>query len=131
MEHNGIKWYLTMIVSLTKLNRLAEEIDIEATFGGELVTLLLEGNFDEQFDNQIDLILKRLNEFVRNGSGWTVEKEVNLSVRIAAYKLTLGSSYIKSPKYIVNIHSLLNIVNNDEKCFIWSVLASIYHPKSY
>ena len=130
-EHNGIKWHLTMIVLLTKLNRLAEEIDIEATFSGELVTLLLEGDFDEQFDDQVDIILKRLNEFVRNGSGWTVERVVNLSVRIAAYKPTSGSNYIKSPKYIVNKHSVLNIVNKDEKCFIWSVLASIYYPKSH
>ena len=91
-EHNGIKWHLTMNVLLTKLNRLAEEIDIEAMFSGESVTLLLEGDFDEQFDDQVDLILKRLNEFVRNGSGWTVERVVNLSVRIAAYKPTSGSS---------------------------------------
>ena len=68
-EHNGIKWHMTMIVLLTKMNRLAEEIEIEAMFSGESVTLLLEGYFDEQFDNQVDLILKRLNEFVRNGSG--------------------------------------------------------------
>ena len=120
-----------MIVLLTKMNRLAEEIEIEAMFSGESVTLLLEGDFDEQFDKQVDLILERLNEFVRNGSGWTVEIVVNLSVRIAAYKPTLGSSYIKSLKYIVSKHSVLNIVNKDEKCFLWSVLASIFTPKSH
>ena len=105
-EHNGIKWHLTMIVLLTKLNRLAEEIDIEAMFSGESVTLLLESDFDEQFDNQVGLILKRLNEFVINGSGWTVERVVNLSVRIAAYKPTSCSSCIKSPKYIANKRSV-------------------------
>ena len=36
-EHNGIKWHLTMIVLLTKLNRFAEEIDIEAMFNSESV----------------------------------------------------------------------------------------------
>ena len=56
---------------------------------------------------------------------------VNLSVQIAAYKPTLGSSYIKSPKYIVSKHNVLNIVNKDEKCFLWSVLASIFPLKSH
>ena len=116
-EHYGIKWHLMMIVLLMKLNHLAEEVDIEAMFSGESVTLLLEGDFDEQFDNQVNLILKHLDEFVRNDSGWTVKRVVNLSLRIAAYKPTLGSSYIKSPKYIANKHSMLNIMNKDEKCF--------------
>ena len=98
-------------------------------FSGESVTLLLEGDFDEQLDNQVDFILKLLNEFVRNG--WTVERVVNFPVRIAAYKPTLGSSYIKSPKYIVSKHSVLNIVKKDKKCFLWSVLASIFPPKSH
>ena len=55
-EHNGIKWHMTLIVLLTKMNRLTEEIEIEVTFCGESVTLLLEGDFNEQFDNQVDLI---------------------------------------------------------------------------
>ena len=129
-DHNGIKWQMTVTMLLKKLNKLAEEIEMEAMFNGESVTLLLEGDFDEQFNNQIDLILKRLNEFVRNGSGWTVEKVLGLSVRIAAYKPTAGLSYIKSPKYIINKQSVLNIINKDEKCFLWSVLASLYPTKS-
>ena len=130
-EHNGIKWHLTMIVLLTKLNHLAEEVNIEATFSGELVTLLLVGGFDEQFDDQVDFILKLLNEFVKNGSGCTVERVVNLSLRLAAYKPTTGSSYIKSPKYIVNKRSVLYIVNKDENYFLWLVLTSIYPKKSH
>ena len=55
-KHNGIKWRMTVIVLLKKLNRLAEEIEMEAMFNGESVTLLLEGDFDEQINNQIDLI---------------------------------------------------------------------------
>ena len=129
-EHNRIKWHMALIVLLTKMNRLAKEIEIEATFNGESVTLLLKGDFNEQFDNQIDLILKRLNEFVRNVSGWSVERGVNLSARIAVYKPTSGSSYIKSSKYIINERSILNIVKKDKKCFAWSVLASIFPPKS-
>ena len=130
-EHSGIKWHLTIIVLLTKLNRLAEEIAIESMFSGESVALLLEGDFDEQYDNQVDTILKYLNEFVRNGSSWTAERVVNLSVWIAAYKPTSGSSNIKSPNYIANKCSVLNIANKDKKCFLWSVIASIYPATSH
>ena len=105
---------------LTKLNRLADEIDIESLFSGESATLFLEGDFDEQYDNQVDIILKRLNEFVRNGSG-TVESVVNLSVRIVAYKPTSGSSYIKLDLLRGEIcstnHKLFCNNNNNNKHF--------------
>ena len=38
-----------------------------------------------------------------------------------------GSSYIPLPRDIQNRNACLNIVNtDDEKCFVWSVLASLY-----
>ncbi|XP_044010191.1 uncharacterized protein LOC122853841 [Aphidius gifuensis] len=37
-----------------------------------------------------------------------------------------NSSYISMPKWILNTHAVVNIKNNDNKCFIWSVLAAIH-----
>lgn len=38
-----------------------------------------------------------------------------------------GSSYIELPKKISDQQAVINITNNDQKCFLWSILASI-HP---
>ena len=40
-----------------------------------------------------------------------------------------GSSYFEAPEYIKNKHCLVNIRNYDQRCFLWSVLASLYPQK--
>ena len=37
-----------------------------------------------------------------------------------------GSSYVKIP---LGNYAILNIENNDEKCFLWSILAYLYPCK--
>ena len=39
------------------------------------------------------------------------------------YKPGSGSSYIKSPKNIENTHAVVNVQNQDNNCFLWSVAA--------
>ena len=57
-------------------------------------------------------------------SGWIFDK-IN-SMKISFYKTTEldGTSYVKIP---LRSNAILNIQNNDEYCFIWSILASL-HP---
>ena len=46
------------------------------------------------------------------------------------YKPLKGSSYIELPAKIRHTHGILNIQNKDDKCFLWSILASIHEVKS-
>ena len=41
-----------------------------------------------------------------------------------------ASSYLPLPKELKAKQGCLNIRNNDEKCFLWSILASL-HPPQY
>jgi len=40
-----------------------------------------------------------------------------------------GSSYFEAPEYIKKKQCLVNIKNYGQKCFVWSVLASLYPQK--
>ena len=48
-------------------------------------------------------------------------------LKICRYSPIEGSSYIESPKKIRNTHSVINIQNEDNKCFLYSILAAL-HP---
>ena len=50
-EFNGIKWFISLIVTLFKFNREGEEIATIAAFRGETGTLLDENDIDEQYNN--------------------------------------------------------------------------------
>ena len=52
---------------------------------------------------------------------------LKLDLGVAVYAPLEGSSYMKLPKELEDKKATLNIQNEDEKCFLWSVLAAL-HP---
>jgi hypothetical protein len=65
-------------------------------------------------------------EFQRQGSNWTIDKVVNLTIHMAGYRPLKSSSYIPLPTKLRSKHAIINIKNKDNKCFMWSVLAALY-----
>src|SRR5437868_6150443 len=49
-----------------------------------------------------------------------------MEIRTAEYRPFHGSSYIPLPSELKNKHAIVNVQNQDEKCFVWAVLASLY-----
>ena len=52
---------------------------------------------------------------------------LKLDLDVAVYAPLQGSSYFALPKRIQDKKAILNMQNEDEKCFLWSVLAAL-HP---
>jgi hypothetical protein len=66
------------------------------------------------------MILSRIDTFQNLGSNWIIMNIESHYVNIAMYKPLKGSSYMKLPEDISNPKSgLLNIKNDDNRCFIW------------
>lgn len=51
-----------------------------------------------------------------------------LEVNINKYNPLYGSSYICLPKSIQNKKAIINVENNDQACFFWSILSAICKP---
>ena len=66
-------------------------------------------------------------------SGWTLAYFQKFYLHIPLINISRGGTYIKLPEEISNKKAILNIDNskeNDNKCFLWSVIAAkIPHPK--
>ena len=65
-----------------------------------------------------------------DGSGWTVGYIVEAVLHVAAYVPLCGSSHISTPKKLVRRKDVLNVKNDDAKCFVRSILAGI-HPVNH
>jgi len=70
-------------------------------------------------------ILKHLEDFTREGSGWRVKRVVALDNGTARYKPFRGQSYFATPKYLPP-QSVVNVQNNDNRCFEWAILSALY-----
>jgi len=66
---------------------------------------------------------------VNNRSGWLVDVINNLSVHVANYDPIGGSCHVQTPRWISLKRAVINIENNDDKYFLYSVLA-VSHPSA-
>ena len=78
-----------------------------------------------------DMIIENLGcliNYQKKGSGWYFKEIIRLEIHIVEYKPMRGSSFIPLPDFIKKRNAIINIKNEDDKCFLWSVLRYLY-PK--
>ena len=78
-------------------------------------------------------ILYMIDAWINNGSGWIIELIESQCINISTYRPLVGSSYMGLPIEIKHPRKgLINIKNNDQKCFLWChvrhINSSIDHP---
>ena len=65
-------------------------------------------------------MLCRIDYWSNEGSGWIIESIEAQYVNIFIYSPLSGSRYIELPDKLKNpMKGLINIKNNDNKCFLW------------
>lgn len=77
-------------------------------------------------DYIIDTIKKKFSEFEHCESGWTFLSISHLEININKYCPMRGGTYIALPQSIKKSKSCVNVRNNDEFCFLWSILAGLF-----
>ena len=108
---------------------------------GEICTICVWSDNEEiRLGDEIDDIIKRLiNSFLnnyqkeeitlRNGCNFLFESVDLLSYHIHKTTMKRGSSYIKSPKWILNKKATINLKNEDDECFQYSIVIALHHKK--
>ena len=78
--------------------------------------------------DMIKEIFNNINNYQMNGSGWYFKEVVRLEIHIVEYKPMNGESFIPLPEFIKKKNAIIKIQNEDNKCFLWSILRYL-HPK--
>ena len=107
----------------------------EFAFHSNDLKLVLEGtNESKLYNEMVDEIEEEIQK-VQNaeGSGWEFLKVIKLVLHTTKWEPIYGSSYIPLDPYLANKKALINMQNEDDKCFMWSVLRALYpkdnHPE--
>ena len=53
-------------------------------------------------------------------------KKLHLDININKYNPLCAFSYISLPKQIAKKHAVINIKNNDNYCFAWSIISALF-----
>ena len=77
-------------------------------------------NHKISLENVFQEILYRIDNWINEASGWIVELIESRYINISTYRLLSGRSYVKLPAELrTSKKGLINIKNNDQKCFLW------------
>ena len=62
------------------------------------------------------------------GTGWVFESIIDIKLHTAEWNPLNAGSYIELPAYLKNKKAIINMKNQDDKCFLWCVLRAL-NPK--
>ena len=86
----------------------------------------LEGtDVDDLYNTMVDRVLEALATFQRDGSNWTFKSIICLEIHTTVYEPLKGNSYIPLPPKLAQKKAIINMKNEDDKCFTWSVLRAL------
>ena len=122
----GVKWFMTLFVKFVKYNQNNEAVYAEPTFRSVSFACTNASQIQEQMAEAFQHLHNSYQNFERDGSGWSIDKILKLEVISIEYIPLEGSSYIQLPAKFQKKKAVLNIQNNDQKCFIWSILGSLH-----
>ena len=91
----------------------------------------LEGTDEnELYNNMLDTIEEKIQKLEHvEGTGWRLHSVINLKLHTVEWVPLRGSSYIELPKELRYKNVIVNMKNEDKRCFIWCVLRALYPVK--
>ena len=116
-ETRGFKYQITVKVLLKKYKPNGEIEFTPVYFNSSTKTVI---NHRYKLNKSFQEVLYRIDAWINRGSGWIIESIESQYINVSTYTPLVGSSYIYLPIGLKHPRKgLINIKNNDQKCFLW------------
>ena len=113
----GFKYQITVAVFLSK-EKGNGDIEYSSVYFNSVTKTVINSEFS--LDKSFQEILYRIDNWIHEGSGWIIESINGEYVIISMYSPLIGNSFAELPNELKNPKKgLINIKNNDNKCFLW------------
>ena len=98
----------------------------EFAFHSAIKLILENTDVDEVYNEMVDEIEASIQR-VENaeGSGWVLEKIINITLHTAKWDPLNAGSYMELPTTLKNKKAIINMKNQDNECFKWCVLRAL------
>ena len=131
-EKKGVKWNLMYHCTLSMPDPYRQVVRTHEGYfrtPHPLITLYPEQLSDQLYE-ALETVEERMSLYAQAGSGWTLEENQALVLKMVDYHPIGGTSYIELPKDVFDSKSIINVKNEDQACFMWSILAAL-HPADH
>ena len=118
-EMKGFKFIETLKITFEKYKG-DELIEKEAYFNAKTQTITNEIEIAELLQITQQQIVNKIQQWISEGSGWTIQSVDGHFINVVIYKPLRGSSYIPLPKELQHpSKGIINMKNKDDECFRW------------
>ena len=116
-EIKGFKYQITVKVLLRK-HKENEGIEFPPVSFNSTTKAVIHCKY--MLDKCFQEILYRINNWINKGSDWVIESIYAEYVNISVFSPLSGCTYIELSRGLKNLmKGLINIKNNNNKCFLW------------
>lgn len=95
------------------------------SFESQMEIFTVNSDTNELYKEHVKKIISRIENLQENYNGWALTHIIRLEMNVNEYKTIRGCSYIELPKSLAYKRAIVNVKNNDEYCFKWTVIAAI------
>ena len=96
------------------------EVNLEGTDEDDIYVIMTE--------RILEKIARLINGDGEGGTGWAFYAVIKLELHTVSYKPLRGKTWIPLPKKLADKKAIINMQNEDNKCFLWCVLRAL-NPK--
>ncbi len=123
----SISTQIHLHMKLKKTDKDGETTTSTPSFNSTNRRVLNLGEFDDMYQEATNKILESYGNHVKEGSGWQIDKVINLNLLVSEYYPIRVGKYIPTPQSITHKNAILNIQNGEgTMCFKWSILAALH-----
>ena len=128
-KDRGIRAILYLKCIMIRESPNGETTETEIPFHSAKKLILEKTDVKEVYDEMVDEIKERIQKaLIAPGSGWRFLKIINLTLHTAKWDPLNAGSYIDLPPFLKNKKAIINMQNQDDKCFMWCILRAL-NPK--
>ena len=81
---------------------------------------------EDEYNDSVNEVNHKLGLYMREASGWVLDKVENIYLKITSYNPIRGSCHRETPKRLKNKNAIINVKNKDNRCFENAILASVF-----
>ena len=97
-----------------------EPAKADANFNSEDLVILDPVDIPEFLGRAVEKILSNIAKWISKGSGWLIKEVSGHFINIIKYLPLRGGSHVQLPEELRNsMKGLINLKNQDDKCFLW------------
>ena len=104
---------------------LKEKVTRECFFNSGIQIITEASDLDMIYDRIRERIIEQADNYQNRGSGWIFAKIVDLTIHIDKYNPIAAKSFIQLPDKIKKKEAVVNLENDDNLCFKWSVTRAL------